>query len=173
MGYTHYWSLLVNDPGYRTLWPQIVTDTARILDAVRRAGIGIAGPYGWGLPILDPGCDISFNGAAGPGLAADTFALARPGLDDERPVWAVNFCKTKRLPYDVAVTATLLRCHLLAPHALTLSSDGTWNRQWKYGRKLPGTRRRGPSPRALITDLFGPIPATDPLTALPSHTWRR
>ncbi len=171
MGYTHYWGLLANDPGYHALWPQIVTDTARILDAVRRVGIGITGPHGWGLPVLDPGCDISFNGNAEPGLAADTFALPVPVRDDERPVWTANFCKTNRLPYDLAVTAVLLRCHLLVPHALTISSDGSWNSQWKASRKLPGTRRRVPSARALTSTLFGRIPDTDPLTTLSSQHW--
>ncbi|WP_436536031.1 hypothetical protein [Actinoplanes sp. HUAS TT8] len=172
MGYTHYWSVLVNDPGYQHMWPQLVADTARIIDAVRRAGIAIAGPHGWGLPVLDPGCAISFNGAAEPGLSADTFTLAAPTIDEERPVWTANFCKTNLRPYDVAVAAVLLRARLLSPHALILSSDGTWNKQWKYGRKLPGTRRRGPSARGLITTLFGTIPDADPLTALPSRSWR-
>ncbi|KUL25832.1 hypothetical protein [Actinoplanes awajinensis] len=166
MGYTHYWSLLLNDPAYQTCWPQLVSDTARIVDAARRAGIVITGPYGWGRPTFDPGCDISFNGDGADDLSADTFVLPVPERDEHRPLWIANFCKTHRRPYDLAVTATLLRCRLLAPHALTLSSDGAWNRQWKYGRKLPGSRRRAPSPRALLSTLFGPIPDTNPLTVL-------
>ncbi|GAA4609566.1 hypothetical protein BJY16_007388 [Actinoplanes octamycinicus] len=172
MGYTHYWSLLVNDPGYRTCWPQLIGDTVRIIDAVRRAGITITGPYGYGRPSLHPDSEISFNGDAEPGRSADTFVLPLPEPDDDRPMWVANFCKTNRQPYDLAVTATLLRCHLLAPYALLLSSDGSWNRQWRYGRKLPGSRRRAPSPRALLTELFGPIPNTDPLTSLDPGTWR-
>jgi hypothetical protein len=172
MGYTHYWSLLVNDPGYRAAWPGLVGDTVRIIDAVRRAGIGITGPHGWGRPVTDVACDIALNGDADRGLAADTFTLPIPGTDPDRPRWIANFCKTSRQPYDLAVTAILLRGHLLVPHALTLSSDGTWNRQWKYGKKLPGTRRRAPSPRTLLTALFGPIPQTDPLTSLHPRTWR-
>src|SRR5262245_1645579 len=105
MGYTHYWSLLAHDPAYQQVWPQLVGDTARIIDAVRRAGIVIAGPHGWGLPILDPACDISFNGTAEAELSADTFTFPAPSFDDERPVWAANFCKTNLRPYDVAVAA--------------------------------------------------------------------
>ncbi|AEV84409.1 hypothetical protein ACWT_3386 [Actinoplanes sp. SE50] len=166
MGYLHYWSLLLNDPAYQAAWPQLVNDTVRIVDAVRRAGIDLAGPLGDNRPILDATGDLTFNGDRVAGHAADTFTLRRPQNGGDRPQWIAGYCDTKRFPYDLAVAATLLRCHLLVPTALTLSSDGSWERQWKYGKKLPGRRRRAPAARTLLTDLFGPIPDTDPLTPL-------
>lgn len=172
MGYTHYWSLTVNDPGYQAVWPQLVADTARIIDAVRRAGITITGPHGTGLPILDPATAISFNGDHDTSQDADTFQLPVPEPGGDQPRWIANFCKTNRQPYDLAVTATLLRAHLLAPHALALSSDGGWDRQWKHGKPKPRSRRRYPSTRGLVAGLFGPIPDSDPLISLDPRSWR-
>ncbi|MET8149119.1 hypothetical protein ACIBSW_39695 [Actinoplanes sp. NPDC049668] len=172
MAYTHYWSVPITHPDYRAAWPRLVGDTARIIDAVRRHGIVIAGPHGFGRPILNPACDIAFNGDATSDLDGDTFVLPAPPPAAEPTPWLANFCKTSRKPYDAAVTAVLLRARLLLPEVFILSSDGTWNRQWRLGARLPGGRRRAPATRTLVTDLFGPIPQADPLTRVDPHAWR-
>ncbi|WP_328469102.1 hypothetical protein OHA21_00890 [Actinoplanes sp. NBC_00393] len=170
MAYTHYWSVPVTHPEYRTAWPQLVGDTVRIIDAVRRHGIVIAGPRGLGRPVLDPACDIAFNGDATSDLDNDTFVLPAPP-DSNTTVWEANFCKTSRKPYDAAVAAVLLRARLLMPEVFLLSSDGSWDRQWRIGARLPGSRSHAPATRALIAELFGPFPHTDPLAAVDPSVW--
>lgn len=52
---------------------------------------------------------------------------------------AFGFCKTNHRPYDRAVTAVLLRCHLLAPGAFTITSDGDWDQDWRQARTIVET----------------------------------
>lgn len=56
--------------------------------------------------------------------------------DKRRFLW--DFCKTSRKPYDVAVSAILLRCHQLSPDALDIASDGGSDHEWRHGA-FPGT----------------------------------
>ena len=115
MGYTHYWSVPPGDPRYAARWPGIVEDTRRIVAAVRDLGVVIAGPDGYRRPVLDVSKGIGFNGDATTDLDYETFALAAPGFGG--PARA-EFCKTGRRPYDLAVAAVLLRCHLLLGSSL-------------------------------------------------------
>ncbi|MEU4427689.1 hypothetical protein AB0F81_44295 [Actinoplanes sp. NPDC024001] len=171
MAYSHYWSVPLTHPDYRAAWPRLVADTARIIDAVRGHGIVIAGPHGFGRPLLNPACDLSFNGDATSDLDGDTFRLPAPPAAGDATIWEANFCKTGRKPYDAAVAAVLLRARLLLPQVFLLSSDGHWNRQWRVGARLPGARRRAPATRALISTLFGPIPPGNPLTTVNPRAW--
>lgn len=57
-----------------------------------------------------------------------------------------SFCKTGRSPYDLAVTAVLLR----ASQHIRLSSDGFWDAEWRPARDL-------------IHGLFGADTSTSPL----------
>ena len=134
MGYTHSWCVPLAHRDYLAVWPAIVEDTRRIIDAVRGHGIVIAGYDGWRRPTLDSdGHGIAFNGDASTDLDADTFRLTPP-----MPVMAplqrpVNFCKTNRKPYDLAVAAVLLRCHLLLPGVFLIRSNGAWDTEWAHG----------------------------------------
>lgn len=64
----------------------------------------------------------------------------------------VGFCKTGRHPYDLAVTAILLRCHRLLPDGFAIHSDGAWDTEWRRGNRMP---TRDPSARGIVAELFG------------------
>jgi hypothetical protein len=128
MGYTHYWTYGPGSAGYRNAWPQIVRDTAVILGHLG-SSVALAGPVGTGAPTVDP-AGIAFNGAVPHDY--DTFELSAPAGGE--PLW--DFCKTGRRPYDIAVTAVLLRCHLLLPDGFRINSDGRWNSDWYQARAL-------------------------------------
>jgi hypothetical protein len=159
VGYTHYWSIQRSHPVYSTSWPGIIDDTRRIIDAVRATGIGVAGPHGHGQPILDPAEGIAFNGDASIHRDYETFRLAPPAPEPGHR-WA--FCKTGHRPYDLAVTAVLLRCRLLLPDVFLLASDGRWDGAWAHSPLADSPGADGTSPRRLVSDLFGDVPATSP-----------
>jgi len=161
MGYTHYWDAPTAHPDYAAAWPAIITDTRTIITAVRAAGIVIAGPDGRRRPQLDVE-GIAFNGDATSDLDYESFILAPPG---PAPRVGHPFCKTDRRPYDLAVAAVLLRCHLVLPDTFRIWSDGGWDREWRHGAipPAPDARHPTPSPRQLVADLFGPVPDASPL----------
>lgn len=117
MGYTHYWNV-PDDDAYDEAWPQIVEDTRKIAEAVAQRGIVLANWNGNGTPTIDNGT-ISFNGDGATDNDYETFQLDPPGSG------ASDFggCKTARRPYDLAVTAVLVRVNMLVP-SFTISSDG-------------------------------------------------
>jgi hypothetical protein len=160
MGYTHYWSYTPADPAFAAAWPQICTDTQSIVERVRHLGIAIVGPDGIGAPMLDRR-GIRFNGDAVTGGDHESFDLFPPHPSAAGRQTA--FCKTARRPYDLAVTAVLLRLRLLLPEAVTIASDGRWDVEWRHGAapQRPGTPALGP--RTLLETLFGPLPPGCPL----------
>lgn len=129
MDYTHSWRLQPDSPGYAAAWPFVVHDTARIVREVSRS-VALAGPDRSGPPLVDAISGIQFNGAGKQGC--DSFQLPPPGT--RRRYWF--YCATRRLPYDLAVTATLLRCHLLTPDMFAIGSSGSWHRDWRPARDL-------------------------------------
>jgi hypothetical protein len=149
MGHTHYFRYLTTSDGYAAAWPRMVADTRRICKVVTGAGVPLAGPLGSGTPVVDDTDGIWLNGT-GRYQVAEALILLRPHTTptDSQP-W---FCKTDRQPYDLAVTAILLRCHLLAPQSFRISSDSSWA-EWAEPN-TPGL----PSSRQLVADLFGPLP---------------
>lgn len=58
---------------------------------------------------------------------------APPWRKDENPVF--YFCKTRRSPYDVVVTAVLATLRAYAPDCITVSSDGG-DYDWQDGVNL-------------------------------------
>jgi hypothetical protein len=156
MGYTHCWRYQPHSPAYAAAWPAIVQDSNRIIAALS-ARIAIGGSHAVGVPLLSTVDGIAYNG--NPGQDGDTFLLAAPGTT-QRQWW---HCKTGGLPYDLAVTATLLRCHLLLPTTFLIASDGDWNTDWKPARRL-------------VTRLFAatsPTPAFSTARTPPTPTCRR
>jgi hypothetical protein len=129
MGYTHCWRYRPGSRTYAAAWPAIVQDSNRII-AELSTRIRFAGPDTAGVPLLSAVDGIAYNG--GPGEHREAFVLAPPGTTTRQ--WC--FCKTDGLPYDLAVTATLLRCHLLLPGAFLIASDGDWAEDWKPARRL-------------------------------------
>ncbi|GAA1577218.1 hypothetical protein GCM10009827_118820 [Dactylosporangium maewongense] len=144
MGYTHSWRYRPGSADYAAAWPQILTDVTHLLGTLQGDAIDLAGPQGYALPIIDPVDGIAFNGAVPEDY--ECFDLDSPGPD--RPVW--RFCKTDRRPYDLAVTAVLLRCHQLLPGSFLIGSDGSWDRDWHAAR-------------GVVRECFGAVTGTDPL----------
>lgn len=164
MGYTQSFAYKPDDPEFLAAWPQMVADARRIIGHAEdahglRVGPGVAGIPG------RPAAETSrkaiwLNGADGEGF--ETFYMPGPGPDaneridyqkgwfgDVDYVW--SFCKTEQRPYDTIVAAILLRCHVLAPHAFVIGSDGRWGLEWAR-------------PRALYRECFGSeAPEHDPL----------
>lgn len=166
MGYAHYFSYNLSDPEFDRAWPVIVEDSLRIMAHVEAAaGIRLASARGISHPSY-AGIDL-FALEGDPDdheQTSETLALFRqlpPG--HWRPLqdgWLSSMVKTGRLPYDLAVTAILLRCKMLLPDAFALHSDGGWDKEWLYGATgpMPG----GLGPRAVVAELFGDAPADSP-----------
>jgi hypothetical protein len=152
MTYQHYFSYQASAEEIRAMWPRLRADTATILDAVRLRGIGLTGPLGYGDPVIESQT-IAFNGlGSGMGeallLSLDT-ELATISPEASAP-FTRGFCKTHRRPYDMAVTAVLLRAWTLAPEHVAIGSDGTWKEDWQPARRL-------------VSVLFGDSVRDDPL----------
>ncbi|WP_031510879.1 hypothetical protein [Streptomyces megasporus] len=143
MGYTHYYAYAPRTAVFRTAWPQMVVDTRRILDTVRSGAVSLAGPFGSEEPEVTERI-IHFNGRRPyhyesfvldpepPDPAVDPYGAQR--YAEQGFAW--SFCKTARQPYDIAVSAVLLRCHMLAPAAFVIGSDGYWNDEWRTARQV-------------------------------------
>jgi hypothetical protein len=171
MRYAHRYAYLPGDPRYAQAWPQILTDTATIIEHVRRAGIVIAGPAGYRRPILDQLDGIGCNGDATTDLDADPFTVLAPLPTSRAPVTSA-VCRTGRKPYDLAVTSILLRCHQLVPAVFAIDSDGGWDTDWLIG---PQPTRAGAtlSARELIGQLFEPYPQASPFVDITEFLTRR
>jgi hypothetical protein len=112
-------------------------------------------------PIFDPGMGIEFNGDATSDLAGDTFTVMAP-LFTHPTATAQGMCRTGAKPYDLAVTALLLRCVQLLPDVFALDSDGGWDTDWATGH--PPASGPIASPRNLVGMLFDPYPDASPFT---------
>ena len=136
MGYTHHFAYLPHSLQLRRAWPLLRLDTARILSEARRSGVFVAGVLGDEEPLLDEQV-IAFNGRGN--QQRDMFVLSRTALTN-RSRWGRRYmlaaCETGRRPYDLAVAAVLLRTWQLAPKAISLGSDGTWDEDWRAAREL-------------------------------------
>ena len=130
--YAHRYAYLPADPRWIQAWPRILDDARTIVEQVRRLGVVIAGPDGLRRPIFDPGMGVQFNGDASTDLAGDTFTVLAPLFTDPS-VSAQAICRTGAKPYDLAVSALLLRCVQLVPDVFVLDSDGGWDSDWAIG----------------------------------------
>lgn len=97
ISYTHYWTIVKGEA-----WPQFIEDAKTIIAA---AEIPLSqNGKSYTQPIIDIENGIFFNGADG-----DDYDFYIH-MDDER---SDAFCKTGRRPYDLIVTAVLLRAWIL------------------------------------------------------------
>ncbi|MGA5820034.1 hypothetical protein ACPC54_19480 [Kitasatospora sp. NPDC094028] len=136
MGYTHYWSYTPQAEGFRTAWLQLQLDAAAILDLVQGQGTQLAGGDGTGAPGIDDSA-IRFNGSRADGDDYETFGIdLNPDPSREKSGFVWDFCKTGERPYDLAVTAVLLRAHTLAPDFFAVQSDGGWDSDWLGARAI-------------------------------------
>ncbi|KAF7971596.1 hypothetical protein HWV62_20772 [Athelia sp. TMB] len=136
MGYTHYWFSLGrhNPQRWEEIFPRLSKDAALLIAA---SGVIIAGGGGEGEPYLTEDT-IALNGSEDDGDAHESFNL------DKNVEENGNFCKTQEKPYDVVVTAILIRAvQLLGNEYMAgggkgeITSDGTWE-EWGSGRELVG-----------------------------------
>ncbi|WP_436528297.1 hypothetical protein [Actinoplanes sp. HUAS TT8] len=129
MEHTHCWRYRPDSPVWAAAWPGIIHDITRIVQAISNS-VALAGPDGTGPALTAADTGIAFNG---PGTAGgDSFQLPPPG--PWRRHW--YHCDTRQRPYDLAVTATLLRCHLLMPTTFAIGGDGSWHKDWRPARDL-------------------------------------
>lgn len=130
MGYTHYWEF----DGDAETFARTALDAKAIIE--HEAAI-LAGPMGTGDPVLNEG-EIAFNGREDQHGDYETFSIRAEAT-------GFDFCKTRGdMPYDVAVTAVLIRFAQHGVGHVKVSSDGEWD-DWAEGR-------------ALVDKLFGDCP---------------
>lgn len=123
MGYTHYFPRCSDfNPSQ---WSRIKDRTKKIFAEMDRRGVKIAFEDDNPTPPVVDEEMICFEGY-------ETFVIYRRNPDPER----FCFCKTAGKPYDLAVMLVLLACHDVAPHVLSISSDGDWDNEWLGGRKV-------------------------------------
>ncbi|TLQ39210.1 hypothetical protein [Streptomyces marianii] len=139
MGHAHYFAYTPKAESFRSVWLQLRLDAAAIIDLVEGAeGIALAGGAGTGAPRIDEEA-IVFNGLAAADGDYETFSIELdPQHEDERG-FTYSFCKTgfsRPRPYNVAVTAVMLRAHTLAPDCFAIDSDGDWDEEWLYARAI-------------------------------------
>jgi len=160
MVFTHYWAYTPDSDEFTAHFPQMVCDARLILGHLAARGLPLAGPTGIGEPLLSDSI-IAFNGVRPD--TGENFVLAPKagsGLTEHTPTgepFTFDYCQTRALSYDLAVTAILLRANQLVPWTLALASDGSWNHEWRPARDLLG-------------DLFG---ATPQINALMSPDYLR
>lgn len=135
MGYTHYF--------YRTKTLNLAKFKAWVVDVrqiIEKANIPICGWDGTGEPDIND-LRIRFNGDASCEADHETFVIPRVfptkkgefnSQDDKGRYF--GFCKTAMKPYDVVVTAALIRFKYHFPNVL-VSSDGD-PQDWEPGMEL-------------------------------------
>ena len=149
MGFTRGYRLDVTEPEFQAIWPQLVEDGRRIVEAVAARGVSLRGGHGSGEPVLtsqrteldwpwegvrvyERGV-IYLNGDQELDEDAETFILVPLGEMAEvlSSGW---YCKTEGAPYDVAVSAILLRAAALAPEHVVIGTGDADD--WESGRVL-------------------------------------
>lgn len=132
MGYANYWWRPAELP--REIFTAAASDVRQLL---RRFKHEVAGPPGTGEPTITEDL-IAFNGAM-PDMA-QSFRICR--IEDPNDPFPRGFCKTRLLPYDLAVKATLLLLRHHAGESFKFSSDDVDERLWLkaagYCQEIPG-----------------------------------
>jgi hypothetical protein len=122
MGYTHYWR--GGAPFSDDEWRQIKVATSTILDWCQDQGVDFRFENDGPEPAIVEDRIIMFNGAE----MGTTFVLRR-----QPSMFAC--CKTQRDPYDLAVGLVLVAVAQIAPDSLDISSDGSWQSDWREIRE--------------------------------------
>lgn len=183
MSYAHAFRYAPRSEPFRRAWPRMVADAARIVGYVASTGVALRSRTGYRAPEFDRSDAglIAFNGSGRHRERRDPFVI-RPTPPDPRrdPLpasrydddgFVSGFCDTDRAPYDVAVTAVLLRCQILAPTAFTIAGAGAWDREWRHGAMIwstdlipPVTPPLAIAARTVVAELFGRTIARCPFT---------
>ncbi len=139
MVYTHYWAYQPNSAQFTAIFPRLVADSRDILAHLSDKGVSLAGPTGIGEPLLNEAI-IAVNGTRPE--SGENFVLAPgsgSGITAHTPdgtAFRMDWCQTRRQPYDLAVTAILLRAAQLAPRHVALASAGSWQHDWDAAQLL-------------------------------------
>lgn len=139
MLYTHYWAYQPDSAQFTAIFPRLIADSHDILARLSDRGVSLAGPTGIGEPLLNEAI-IAVNGTRP--QSGENFVLAPcsgSGITAHTPdgtAFRMDWCQTRRQPYDLAVTAILLRAAQLAPRHVALASDGSWPDAWDAARQL-------------------------------------
>jgi hypothetical protein len=164
MGYCHYYSYDLTNPEFDGAWPEIVKDTLRIITRVQDAGIRLSyamegGSHLAGVELIALNGDMTNDDLQGEDLVI--FREVPPTYSKQPQNGTFSWIvKTGRRPYDLAVTAVLLRCQMLLPAAFAIYSDGAWDEEWQYGATGPIPGGRGA--RAVVDEIFGDAPTACP-----------
>ena len=144
MGYTHYWKRPRKNAGSAYMFGLLALDAKKIIAQAEQDGIRIRNGHGEGEPEFNEAY-FSINGDASHyverrDLAHETFCWEGiPSISEHRKdePETFDFCKTAYKPYDVVVTAILIRAKHIYGDCVSISSDGDWESIfWAYGRKL-------------------------------------
>jgi hypothetical protein len=138
VGFTRYHHIDTEHPQFRAVWPDLVHDTSRIVEAAEARSVSVRGGRGSGPPTMTtepaivlgdtligvgdmefPSGVIWLNGDQALEEDCETFGIW-PQMNDPRENW---FTKTEHCPYDVVVSAVLLRLKALAPEAARIGCD--------------------------------------------------
>jgi hypothetical protein len=116
ISYMHYWCT-TDFEVWQESWPQVVAHANFI---VKEAGISVTQTGSDDTsPTLDVDEGIYLNGVTGNDY--ETLGIDVEGGD-------MSFCKTARRPYDLVVTAILLRASMVAGKAIRVRYDQTARR---------------------------------------------
>lgn len=139
MGYTHYYRQQRDYTSQE--WERLIEAAKKIFAYCEQNGIVLENDNPTSEEDLTPIANeemIWFNGQES--LACETFVLLR--IKEA----SFTFCKTRRLPYDLAVCMVLLSSNQIAHDVLNISSDGdfeelgpiieTWQRL--FNKKVEG-----------------------------------
>ena len=126
MGYTHYWCRPLTLP--KASLNSAAADCARVL---LQLGVPLAGADGTGQPRFGPAA-IVFNGVGRD--SCETFAIL-PKETTRHGDMASSFCKTNRLPYDIAVQVALIICRHHLGDEFRVRSDGD-DAAWEIARQF-------------------------------------
>ncbi len=148
MGYTHYWEWRKAPDATRfTQWSQdvkVIIDSLFLFPELTEGSLEICGADGTGQPVTADRL-VAFNGNIEEDEAAEGFII---GMDNPQPfvgfrpsylpvdnIPVDGFCKTAREPYDLVVTAALIRLAEYFPKAVKIFSDGD-EEDWEDGSQL-------------------------------------
>lgn len=133
MGYTHYWYRPLELP--RDTWSAFLRDWTRIYDELVFRGIVLTASTERpdDPPVMNRWM-VAFNGepACEDFLLACAYELPHRMKEDGR---CFSFCKTQKLPYDLAVTSCLLVAKRHFGDTLSVASDGE-DEDWRGAREL-------------------------------------
>lgn len=131
MGYTHYWEFKKAPKNIENGEEKFANAVGAIKDCIEelKEKVDLAGGWGKGQPLLDSN-KVCFNGRGDESYETCYMDMEESGF---------AFCKTGRMPYDVAVCITLLCMKHEFGDDFSFSSDGDiegGEEGWKEAKEI-------------------------------------